>query len=105
MQRRIKRLRWKLYRAGGVDLVLTHAPPRGYGDADDLAHRGFEAFFPLLDKYKPRYLIHGHVHMSYGVDLPRIHQYGETTILNGCERYILELPEYEASGFLMPSEW
>ena len=29
--------------------------------------------------------------MSYGVDLPRIHQYGETTILNGCERYILEL--------------
>lgn len=105
MQRRINRLRWKLYRAGGVDIVLTHAPPRGYGDADDLAHRGFEAFFPLLDKYKPRYLIHGHVHMSYGVDLPRIHQYGETTLLNGCERYILDLPEYEASGFLIPSEW
>ena len=105
MRRRINRLRFKLHMTGGVDIVLTHAPVRGYGDGDDLAHMGFEAFLPLLDKYKPRYLIHGHVHMSYRADLPRIYQYGETTILNGCERYVLDLPEYEASGFLMPSRW
>lgn len=105
MRRRINKLRWKLLRAGGVDIVLTHAPARGYGDADDLAHRGFEAFLPLLDKYKPRYLIHGHVHMSYGMDIPRMQHYGETTLINGYERYILDLPDIQVSGFLMPANW
>ena len=105
MRRRINKLRWKLLRAGGVDIVLTHAPARGYGDADDLAHRGFEAFLPLLDKYKPRYLIHGHVHMSYGADIPRMRSYGETTLINGYERYILDLPDIQVSGFLMPANW
>ena len=88
-----------------MDVVLTHAPLRGYGDAEDLAHRGFEAFLPLLDKYKPRFFVHGHVHMSYGKDIPRTIQYGSTTVINGYERYILDLPEYEAKGFLMPDRW
>ena len=39
MRRRIDKLRWKLLRAGGVDIVLTHAPARGYGDAEDLLAR------------------------------------------------------------------
>lgn len=91
MQRRIKRLSWKIKRAGGVDLVLTHAPVRGYGDQDDMAHRGFEAFLPLLDKYKPKYLIHGHVHKSYtGAGFERERQYGETTIINAYGRYIFD---------------
>ena len=34
MERRIRRLSWKLHRAGGVDIVLTHAPVRGYGDEE-----------------------------------------------------------------------
>ena len=91
MTRRIRRLRLKLMLAGGVDIVVTHAPPRNYGDGDDFAHRGFESFLPLLDKYRPKYLIHGHVHMSYGVDIPRKVQRGGTTILNAYERYILEI--------------
>ena len=77
--------------AGGVDILLTHAPPRGYGDAEDFAHRGFEAFFPFLDRFKPRYLIHGHVHMNYGRDIPRQVQRGETTIINAWERFVLEV--------------
>ena len=36
-------------------------------------------------------MVHGHVHMSYGADLPRLHQRGETTIINAYERYILDL--------------
>ena len=60
MERRIARLRWKLYRAGGVDIVLTHSPPAGVGDAEDVAHMGFDAFLPLMEKYKPAYLVHGH---------------------------------------------
>ena len=78
-------------RAGGVDILLTHAPPRGYGDREDYAHRGFEAFLPFLDRHKPAYLVHGHVHMNYGHNIPRAVKRGDTTIINAWERYILEL--------------
>ena len=92
MARRIRRLGFALHRAKGVDIVLTHAPVRGYGDAEDPAHRGFEAFLPLLARWKPRYLIHGHVHKRYGVNLPRSLLCGETTLINAAlGRYILEL--------------
>lgn len=93
MRRRIQRLRLKLALAGGVDLVLTHAPVRGFGDEDNMTHRGFEAFLPLLDKYQPRYLVHGHIHQRYGANRPRCHPYGETTIVNATGRYILEIPD------------
>lgn len=89
---RIQRLRFQLWRSKGVDIVVTHSPAKGYGDGEDYAHRGFECLLPLLDKYHPKYLVHGHVHMSYGADLPRVHQRGETTIINAYERYILEIP-------------
>jgi Icc-related predicted phosphoesterase len=92
MERRIRRLRWKLHRSKGVDIVLTHAPPAGYGDAEDIAHRGFEAFLPLMDRYQPSYLIHGHVHKSYSVHtFSREVQYASTTVLNGAGRTILEI--------------
>ena len=93
MRRRIRRLRLKLALAGGVDIVLTHAPVRGFGDEDNMTHRGFEAFLPLLDQYKPRYLVHGHIHQRYGANRPRCHQYGKTTIINATGRYILEIPD------------
>lgn len=93
MEQRIARLRLKIRRAGGVDIVLTHAPVKGYGDGEDYAHRGFEAFLPLLEKYQPQYLIHGHVHMRYGKDIPRQLQCGQTTIINAVGRYELVLPD------------
>ena len=93
MRRRIHRLWLKLQLAGGVDIVLTHAPVSGFGDAQDYAHRGFQAFLPLLDRYKPRYLIHGHIHMEYGHDIPRIHQRNETTIINAYDRYVLDIDD------------
>lgn len=93
MRRRIDRLRFKLLRSGGVDIVLTHAPVRGYGDEENLSHRGFEAFLPLLDKYAPRYLVHGHIHQRYGARRPRCVQYGETCIINASGRYILEIED------------
>ncbi len=91
MERRINRLRLKLRRSGGVDIVLTHAPVRGFGDQDDLPHRGFEVFMPLMDKFHPRYLVHGHIHQSYGIRQNRVFGYGDTTIINACGKYILDL--------------
>ena len=93
MEKRIRRLKLKLMRPGGVDIILTHAPARGYGDQDDLAHRGFETFLPLLDKYRPQYLIHGHVHKRYSSKMERVLHYGDTTIINASGRYVLEIPD------------
>ena len=93
MRKRIRKLWWKLWRHKGVDIVVTHAPPAGVGDSDDPAHRGFEAFLPLLDKYKPKYLLHGHVHLNYGMDQTRVRHYGETQVINCCERYDLIIDE------------
>jgi len=91
MRRRIARRRFQLLRRGGFDILLTHAPARGLGDMEDLPHRGFECFKPLMDRYKPAYMIHGHVHMNYGANRERILTYGSTTIINAFERYTLEI--------------
>jgi len=93
MRQRIRKLRWKLRKHKGVDIVVTHAPPRGVGDAEDIPHRGFEALLELIDQYHPRYLLHGHVHMSYGIDKTREREYNGTKVINTCERYVLEIPD------------
>ena len=93
MARRIAKLRLALFRAGGVDIVVTHAPPLGLGDEEDLPHRGFACLRQLLDRYHPLCLVHGHVHMR-GWPLPeRELIYGTTRIINASERYDLELPD------------
>ena len=104
MRKRIRKMRFQLWFHRGVDIVVTHAPVKGYGDGPDYAHRGFEAFLPLLEKYKPKYLFHGHVHLRYGADVIREHQCGETTLINACDRYILDLPEYEVGKYVVVDE-
>lgn len=91
MERRIRKLRRAIRVAGGVDILLTHSAPRGIGDTDDLAHRGFEVFLPLLESCNPRYMLHGHVHMNYGVNTPRVLEYRDTKVMNCCGKMELEL--------------
>lgn len=93
MEKRIRKLRGALRRTKGVDIVVTHAPPAGLGDAEDAAHRGFESLLDLMDEYSPKYLIHGHVHMAYGCNIPRELNYKDTTVVNACERYTIEIPD------------
>ena len=38
-------------------------------------------------------MLHGHVHMNYGANIQREHQYGQTRIINAYERFTLELPD------------
>lgn len=95
MRRRIRKLRFQLWKTGGVDIVVTHAPPRGVGDLDDAAHRGFLSLLELLDKYNPQYLLHGHVHLRYGIDNTRELTYNNTKVINTCERYVLDIPDRE----------
>ena len=93
MKWRLFRMRWPLKKVGGVDMLVTHAPPKDLGDAPDRAHWGFETFREFLDEYHPRYFLHGHVHMTYNAKQPRVREYGTTTLINAYERYVLEIPD------------
>lgn len=93
MRARVNRLRFKLWRSGGIDILLTHSPALNLGDDKDLAHTGFAAFLDVMDKYHPQYMCHGHVHQSYRFDFKRVRHHGETTVINACGHYFLDIPE------------
>ena len=46
----------------GVDFLVTHSPAWGIHDRDDLPHQGFKGLLRYMDWYRPRYMVHGHVH-------------------------------------------
>ena len=72
-----------------VDILVTHAPVLGIGDGVDVCHRGFECFKTFIDKYKPKYLLHGHVHL-FDENENRFYKYGETTIINVYKSFVLD---------------
>lgn len=98
MRRRIRKLRFHLWRSKGVDILVTHAPVEGMGDLQDYAHRGFGAFREFLDKYRPKYMLHGHVHLRYQHDIQRCISYEDTTIINVSERYELDVDSEPVSA-------
>ncbi len=89
MRRRIRRLYFSLRRAGGVDILVAHAPARGLNDMDDLAHRGFSCFLNLLEKYEPGYFVHGHIHQEYGASVPQKSSHGKTVVINAYDHYVI----------------
>lgn len=91
MARRARRARLQIARAGGFDVLVTHAPARGLNDFDTVAHQGFDCFNDLLDRYEPRLFVHGHIHKTYGVNLPRETVRGETRVINAFEHTVIEL--------------
>ena len=91
MKKRVKRMWFKLMRNHGFDILLTHAPAAGFHEGDDRAHKGFDVFSELIDKYHPKFFIHGHVHKDYSRNFVRQDQIGDTTVINGYERFTLEL--------------
>ena len=85
MKKRIRKMRWKLWRHKGFDILVAHAPAYQLNDMEDLPHRGFESFRDLMEKYKPKFFIHGHVHANYGGAFKRRDQYGDTMVVNAYE--------------------
>ncbi|MBR5420388.1 MAG: metallophosphoesterase [Lachnospiraceae bacterium] len=90
MRLRVMKLRHKIRKHGGFDILIGHAPARHLGDGDDLPHQGFDVFTELLEKYRPRYFLHGHVHPTYSRDYKRLGAYGETLIINAYEKHFFE---------------
>jgi 3',5'-cyclic AMP phosphodiesterase CpdA len=78
--RRAARLLRRARSAGPVDVLLTHAPPLGLGDGEDQPHTGIEALHRVLERLRPTWHLHGHIH-PYGQTMPD-RQVGPTTIRN-----------------------
>ncbi len=72
------------------DIFLTHAPCRGYGDMEDLPHRGFECFNDFLNKYSPQLHCYGHVHHEYGMIKRQIMHPSGTLLINGSGHQIID---------------
>ena len=87
----IRRLRPTIWWHGGIDVVVTHAPPRYINDAEDLCHRGFKSFRWLIDKYQPNYFIHGHIHRHFSDPADRITVVDATKVVNTYGYNILEI--------------
>jgi UDP-2,3-diacylglucosamine pyrophosphatase LpxH len=85
MANRIRKLWFPIWRNKGFDILMTHAPAYHINDFDNRTHRGFKPFVTLLDKYKPKYFIHGHIHKNYGIRIPKRTQRGDTTIINAYD--------------------
>ncbi len=93
MRHRVKKLWFQLFRHKGFDILLTHAPAYQLNDGRDLPHQGFQIFNNLIDKYKPRFFIHGHVHISYGRRHKRYDKYDETHVINAYERCVFDFDD------------
>ena len=85
-----RRARWRVARDGrGVDVLLTHAPPRGVGDREDRAHQGFEALRWLTLRLQPSLLLHGHIHPD---ETPaRVQRLGRTVVRNVVGHHLLDI--------------
>lgn len=93
MCRRVQRIRPKLFFKGGFDILLAHSPAYQLNDGRDLPHQGFQVFNTLMDKYHPRFFIHGHVHMAYGRQHKRYDQYGNTHVINAFDRCVFDFED------------
>ena len=95
MKARVNKLKLQLLRRRGFDILVTHAPAYQLNDGRDLPHQGFRAFLTLLDRYRPKFFLHGHVHMSYGRRHKRYDKYQDTHVINVYERCIFDYEDEE----------
>ena len=82
----------RLFRGRYLDILLTHASPLGIHDREDKCHRGFKCFLWFMRIFKPRYLVHGHIHL-YDLSEVRTTKYCDTLVVNAYSHYLLEMGE------------
>ena len=87
------KMRFKLRKKDGFDILVTHAPAYQLNDGDDIPHQGFQVFRDLMDCYKPLLFVHGHVHANYGGRYKRECKYNETRVVNAYERYYIDIDD------------
>ena len=91
MDKRAQKLRRAVSRAGGLDILVTHAPAEGLGDGTDTFHKGFSAFRRILEDFRPKIHFFGHQHKRYGrSEAPG--EYCGVRLVNACGYRIEILP-------------
>jgi len=73
----LNKLRYGRY----LDILVAHSPPFGIHNGEDHIHAGFKSFLWFMNKFKPRYLMHGHRHLYNTSEITET-RFGETTIMN-----------------------
>jgi len=71
-------------------IFVTHSPPFGLGDMEDVAHVGFRSFVDLIETHQPPLWLHGHVHL-YGPNQGRVTRKGATEIVNVYGHRIIDV--------------
>jgi Icc-related predicted phosphoesterase len=82
----------RIFRGRFVDILLTHASPKGIHDKEDRCHWGFESFLWFMQVFKPRYLVHGHIHL-YDLSEVRTTKYNDTLVINAYSHYLINTDE------------
>lgn len=89
--RLVPSLLWnRLFRGRFLDVLVTHSPPYGVNDLPDPCHTGFRVLLWFLRAFRPRYLVHGHVHL-YDRNAAREAHYAATTVVNAYDHAVIEL--------------
>ena len=85
----IPRLLWnRVFHGRYLDILLTHAPPKGIHDKSDRCHSGFKTYLWFMKTFKPKYLVHGHIHL-YDLSDVRCTKWENTTVINAYSHYVI----------------
>lgn len=79
-----------------VDLLISHAPPRGIHDEEELSHQGFDALRWYVEQYHPSFLLHGHTYPTSTIDT-----LGKTVVVYIFEDQLVEL-NFDARTVYLP---
>jgi len=82
----------RIFHGRFLDILLTHAPPKGIHDKPDKCHQGFKAFLWFIKVFRPRYLVHGHIHL-YDLSDVRCTRWLETEVINAYSHYVIDTSE------------
>ena len=79
----------RIFHGRFLDILLTHAPPRGINYKEGKHKPGFIIFLWFMKIFKPRYLVHGHIHL-YDLSDARCTKWEKTTVINAYSHYVID---------------
>jgi Icc-related predicted phosphoesterase len=77
----------RIFHGKFLDILLTHAPPKGIHDKEDKCHLGFKNFLWFMKVFKPKFLVHGHIHL-YDLSDTRCTKWEKTTVINAYSHFV-----------------
>ena len=99
MRQRVQKLRFKIWRSGGMAEGFPWSQSIRYR-ANFLREEYADGLDPqdyVMEKYRPRYMVYGHVHQNYQYNFKRVRHHGDTTVINAFGYYLLDVPVTEHS--------